>query len=202
MSINGDARGRWRGLAGHTRTTGTAGVEGAGENREPGCGARVRWRGLAGHTRTTGPAGVEGAGGTGGHGRASNRAWLQRPWAVAGPGYRAREWRRVLAGPHASTPGAASVEGAGGSGGPGCGARGRWRGLAGLRDDAPSEARGADGSRAGRRPRAQPAARPHSRIRRRPEHQRGHKHKHRHDKAGRNHSVPARPQCSVAISSA
>ena len=36
----------------------------------------------------------------------------------------------------------------------------RWRGLAGLRDDAPSEARGADDSRAGRRPRAHKAARP------------------------------------------
>ena len=32
---------------------------------------------------------------------------------------------------------------------PGCGAGGRWQGLAGLRDDAPSEARGADGERAG-----------------------------------------------------
>ena len=41
----------------------------------------------------------------------------------------------------------------GGTGGPGCGARGRWRGLAGLRADAPSEARGVDGSRAGRHPR-------------------------------------------------
>ena len=51
-------------------------------------------------------------------------------------------------------------EGAGGAGGPGCGARGRWRGLAGLRGDAPSEARGADGERAGRRPRAHRAARP------------------------------------------
>ena len=29
-----------------------------------------------------------------------------------------------------------------------CGARGRWRCLEGCRDDAPSEARGADGSRA------------------------------------------------------
>ena len=47
-------------------------------------------------------------------------------------------------------------------GGPGCGARGRWRGLAGLRDDAPSEARGAGGSRAGRRPRVHQAARPHN----------------------------------------
>ena len=44
--------------------------------------------------------------------------------------------------------------------GPGCGGRGRWRGLAGLRDDAPSEARSADGERAGHRPRAHKAARP------------------------------------------
>ena len=44
--------------------------------------------------------------------------------------------------------------------GPGCGARGRWRGLAGLRGDAPSEARSADGSRAGRRPPAHTAAGP------------------------------------------
>ena len=44
--------------------------------------------------------------------------------------------------------------------GPGCGTRGRRRGLAGLRDDAPSEARGADGERAGRRPPAHTAARP------------------------------------------
>ena len=36
----------------------------------------------------------------------------------------------------------------------GSGAWGRRQGLAGLRDDAPSEARGADGERAGRRPRA------------------------------------------------
>ena len=43
---------------------------------------------------------------------------------------------------------------------PGCGARGRRRDLAGQRVDAPSEARGADGSRAGRRPRAHKAARP------------------------------------------
>ena len=57
-------------------------------------------------------------------------------------------------------PGPTGVEGTGGIGGPGCGARGRWRGLAGLRDDAPSEARGADDSRAGRRPRALKAARP------------------------------------------
>ena len=35
---------------------------------------------------------------------------------------------------------------------------------------APSEARGADGSWAGRRPRARQAAQPHSKTRRRPEH--------------------------------
>ena len=43
---------------------------------------------------------------------------------------------------------------------PGCGTRGRRQGLAGLRGYAPSEARGADDSRAGRRPRAHKAARP------------------------------------------
>ena len=39
-----------------------------------------------------------------------------------------------------------------GAGGTCHGAGGRWRGLAGLRADAPSGARGAGGSRAGRRP--------------------------------------------------
>ena len=62
----------------------------------------------------------------------------------------------------ACTPGAAGADGGGRAGGPGCGARGRWRGLAGLRGDAPSEARGADGSRAGHRPRAHQAARPNN----------------------------------------
>ena len=77
-------------------------------------------------------------------------------------------------------------EGPEGTRGPGCGTGGRWRGLAGLRDDAPSEARGADGSRAGRRPRAHRAARPHSRIRRRPEHQRRNT-PHRHNKTAQPH---------------
>ena len=54
--------------------------------------------------------------------------------------------------------------------GPGCGAGGRWQGLEGCWDDAPSEARGADGSRAGCRPPACQAARPHSKVRRCPEH--------------------------------
>ena len=47
-----------------------------------------------------------------------------------------------------------------GAGGPCRGAGGRWQGLAGQRVDAPSEARGADGSRAGRRPPAHTAAGP------------------------------------------
>ena len=89
------------------------------------------------HTQRPGTTGVEGAGGTGGYGQAS----------------------RQRTETHTSMPVAAGVEGAGG---PGCGARGRWRGLAGLRDDAPSEARGAGGSRAGRRPRAHQAARPNN----------------------------------------
>ena len=63
-------------------------------------------------------------------------------WPGFKPTHRADEQR----------PGPTGVEGTGGAGGPGCGARGRWRGLAGLRDDAPSEARGADGERAGSSP--------------------------------------------------
>ena len=53
--------------------------------------------------------------------------------------------------------------------GPGCGARGRWRGLAGLRDR-PLRAAGSRVaiSRAGRRPRAHQAARPRQRIQKRP----------------------------------
>ena len=55
-------------------------------------------------------------------------------------------------------------------------------------------------SRAGRRPRAHQAARPHSRIRRRPEHHPDPQPQpHTQQKAGRNPSVPARPQCSVII---
>ena len=91
----------------------------------------------------------------GGHGRAprttSHQSGGRRRGRRAWPGF---ETTRQA---HASTPGATGVEGAGGSGGPGCSARGRWQGLAGLRTDAPSEARCADGSQAGRRPRRSPA---------------------------------------------
>ena len=61
---------------------------------------------------------------------------------------------------YSQRPSPTGVEGAGGTGGPGRGAGGRRWGLAGLRADAPSEARGVDGSRAGRRPPAHTAARP------------------------------------------
>ena len=62
--------------------------------------------------------------------RRDRRAWLRCPWAVAGPGRIARQRAK----PDLSTPGTTGVEGAGGI----CrGAGGRWRGLAGLRDDAP-----------------------------------------------------------------
>ena len=78
-------------------------------------------------------------------------------WAVAGPGRIARQRAK----PDLSTPGPTGVEGAEGSGGPGRGAGGRWRGLAGLRDR-PLRAAGSRVaiSRAGRRPRAHQAARP------------------------------------------
>ncbi len=84
----------------------------------------------------------------------------------------------------------AGVEGAGGTGRPGCGARGRWRGLAGLRDDAqahvstpgPTGVEGAGGS--GGHGRASRSTTPSRRLacgdlaggraRRRPEHQRSH----------------------------
>ena len=86
------------------------------------------------------------------------------PQSLRSSGLWRRLWRWGESNPHhcavQSTTSAAVAEGTGGTGGPGCGARGRWRGLAGLRDDAPSEARSADGSRAGRRPRAHQAARP------------------------------------------
>ena len=60
-------------------------------------------------------------------------------------------------------------------------AGGQWRGLAGQRGDAPSEARGADGERAGSHPRAHRAARPTGQHVRRQGHQRRHKqHNNRH----------------------
>ena len=149
----------------HTSTPDAASVEGAGVSGGPGCGAHGRRRGRGGFETTCNHAQHRRRRRCEGHQR-EQRARLRCPWAVAGPG---RASNTI------STPGAASVEGAGGNGGPGCGARGRWRGLAGLRGDAPSEARGADDSRAGRRPRRSPAQ---QHTTRRPEHQRHHKQQH------------------------
>ena len=103
------------------------------------------------------PEGTEGTGGLRADApiRICHRAPLGREAGYPGGGTHAVGPGRAS---HSDTS-AAGVEGAGG---PGCGARGRRRGLAGLRGDAPSEARGADGSRAGRRPRAhhQPSSPP------------------------------------------
>ena len=80
------------------------------------------------------PAGVEGA--------ARHGAWPRRRWAAAGPGQATS--RRVEA--PISNPGPTGLEGAGGTRGPGCGARGRWRGLAGLRHDRTPSAAGVEGA--------------------------------------------------------
>ena len=79
------------------------------------------------------PAGVEGA--------ARHGAWPRCPWAAAGPGRASRRCAAPI-----STPGTTAVEGAGVSGGPGCGARGRWRSLAGLRHDRTPSAAGVEGA--------------------------------------------------------
>ena len=81
------------------------------------CGAKARSGRVQGtapsHRSATSAAGVEGGG----------EAWL---------GFEARRQATQ------HTASATGVEGAGGNGGPGRGAGGRWQGLAGLRDDAPS----------------------------------------------------------------
>ena len=118
------------------------------------------------------------------------RAWLRCPWAAAGPGRASRrraerssQRGRLAGGPPPNSTHSGLNEHQqhckrrryGGAGGPGRSAGGRRQGLAGLRDDAPSEARSADGERAGRRPPAHTAAQPRGRTRRRPEQQRRHK---------------------------
>ena len=93
-----------------------------------------------------------------------------------------------------NTPGPTGVEGAGGTGGPGCGARGRWRGLAGQRADAPSRTpahqaplvwrapegpEGTGGLRGAAPNEVRPPSLAGGRGLRRPEHPWGHK-KHQH----------------------
>ena len=115
-------------------------------NPGPGRGAGGRRQGLAGNTQTISTARLEAAARPAGTGRTTSRR-AEQP---------------------ISTPRATGVEGTGRSKRPGRGAGGRWRGLAGQRADAPSEARGADGSRAGRCPPAHTAARPTEQNARRP----------------------------------
>ena len=92
--------------------------------------------------------------------------WPRCPWAAAGPGRASRRCAAPI-----STPGTTGVEGAGGTRGPGCGARERWRGLAavpvgggraraGLEIDHSERSSRVAISRAGRRPPAHSAARP------------------------------------------
>ena len=114
--------------------------------------------------------------------RARGVAWLRCP-RVAGPGRTTR--RRTE--PHASTPGAAGVDGGGQAGGPGCGAGGRRRGLAGLREDtpisdpaplvwrAPEGPEGTGGLRGAAPNEVRTPSLAGGRARRRPEHPWGHK---------------------------
>ena len=124
--------------------------------------------------------------------RRDRRAWLRCPWAAEGPGraihsdlaplvWRAPEGPEGLAAVpvggggawqgYSQRPSPTGVEGAGGTGGPGCGARGRWRGQAavlvgggraraGLEIDHSERSSRVAISRAGRRRPAHTAARP------------------------------------------
>ena len=114
------------------------------------------------HISTPGSIGVEGAEGTGGHGRASRSTTPSRRLACSdlagGRARRCPEHQRSRKQQARSRIPAAPT--AWRAARPGRGAGGWWRGLAGLRADAPSEARSADGERAGRRPPAHTAAGP------------------------------------------
>ena len=108
------------------------------------------------------------------------------------PGCGARGWRG-LAGQRVDAPNQTTATGhhwcggRGGSGGPGCGARGRWRGLAGLREDtpisdpaplvwrAPEGPEGTGGLRGAAPNEVRTPSLAGGRARRRPEHPWGHK---------------------------
>ena len=139
--------GAWRTTSRRTTTqstSGAAGLEGTGGSGGPGCDARGRRRGpdksrmqfknTSDVTLQTDTNQHDTRGEL--HAKLRNDGHL--PANHAPPAWRASEDRRR-----------------------GRGAGGRRQGLAGQRVDAPSEARGADDSRAGRRPRAHQAARHH-----------------------------------------
>ena len=83
--------------------------------------------------------------------RRDRRARLRHPWAAAGPGRTTS--RRTQ--PHASDTAPPTWRAPEGARGPGCGARGRWRSLAGQRADAPSHTQATQHRRRGGRRRAQ-----------------------------------------------
>ena len=128
---------------------------GGPEVGRPGCGVRGRWRGLAGlrddapsRISATGVTGVEGAGG------------------IGGPGCGARGWRRGQGGPRDRPLRAVRLACGDLAGGPPPTGTHSGPALQG-RPPAPgtpaaphASTRGADGSRAGRRPPAHTAARP------------------------------------------
>ena len=107
------------------------------------------------HTQRPGTTGVEGAGGPVGLAAVpvgGGRAWPDNEATRRAKLAARTARRRVATHRHTQRPGTTGVEGAGRSGGPGCGARGRRQGLAGLRDAAPSRrlaarAAGPDGAR-------------------------------------------------------
>ena len=141
--------------------TNTSGVTSQTDTNQHNAGGELhaRLRNDEQHTSTPGHAGVEGAGGAGGPDR---RAGGRRRSLSA----HKRQARPIGGAAGPAGPGRAShrhpdrLEAAARPAGPGRGAGGRRQGLAGLRDDAPSAARGADGERAGRCPPAHTAARP------------------------------------------
>ena len=146
--------GAWPGFEVRHNRAGTAGVQGTGGSEGPGCGARERRQSL-GDTKSARnfPRSLLKTA----QKRCNSNDANSNSEIVTGE-LRAKLLSSTQDGAtHSRTSRAAGVKGAGETGGPGCGARGRRRGLAGQRVDAPSQARGADGSRAGRRPRRSPA---------------------------------------------
>ena len=134
--------GAWPGFeATHNRAS-TAGAEGAGRTRGLRCQVAAH-----GRTRQPGPEQQR-------EGRYTRYGALH-PLRAAAPDQKGCNAYGSGAAPRITRTNAESARR-----GPGCGARGRRRDLAGQRADAPSKARGADGSRAGRRPRARQAALP------------------------------------------
>ena len=113
---------------------GTAGLEGTGGTGRPGCGAGGRRRSLADNESTYHHTKHLRRRRSGGH-RRDRKAWPRCRWAAAGPGRASPSDTSAARLDAAAEPGQASRHG------PGRGAGGRRRGLAGLRGAAPNEVR-------------------------------------------------------------